>query len=239
MLTGSADCSQFHHFTGLEVYGANVEIDFNTLKAIQIYGPGMPFLPHFVRFDHVYIEGLRGKSIEEKCELFVTQLTPLKAAMSGSHVIFGGTIDQENANYFRDQTHLLSFLRNQFLPMFDTSRRYGFHFSFGTFEWKDDATAEAAATNLISHTLELPQIIRCSDVAISTFPRKNQLLPPPPVLIHLPIDAIVNWLNRKSDGISAENQQDGLLNITLSCRIQNSQELWDHMKKVCFLYLFF
>ena len=236
MLTDSADCSQFHHFTGLEIYGAGVYgcgVNFPTTKAFQIYGPGVPFLPHFVRFDQVHIDGLPGQSIEEKCELFVTRLAPLKAALSGSHVIFAGKVDQENANCFRDPTHLLTFLRNQFLPLFDTSRRYDFRFSFGPlFEWEADATAEDSVTNLISHTLELPQIIHSSGVVIYAFP--NNPLHPPPVKIRLPVDAIANWLNRKPNG----KQQDRLLQIHLSCRIQNAQELCDHMKKVC-LYIFF
>ena len=233
-MTDSADCSQFHHFTGLEVYGAGV--GFHESKAIQLFGPRVPFLPRFVRFDQVRIEveGLPGKSIEEKCELFVTQLTPLKAALSGSCVIFGGAIDQKHPDCFRDQTHLLIFLRDQFLPLFDTSRRYDFRFSFGT--WKADAAAEATVTNLISHTLELPQIIHCSDVVIYAF-LNNQL--PFPVQIRLPVDAIANWLNQKSDGISAEKQHARLLNITLFCRIQNAQELCDHMKNVCLKIYFF
>ena len=230
MLTDNADCSQFHHFTGLEVYHAGVEnYAFNTLKAVQIYGPGVTFLPHFVRFDQVHIEGLRGQSIEEKCELFVTRFTPLKAVLGGSHVSFGGTIDQEHPDCFRDPTHLLTFLRNQFLPLFGTFRRYDFRFSFGPlFEWEADATAEDSVTNFISHTLELPQIIHSSGVVIYAF--SNNQLYPPPVQIRLPIDAISNWLNQKPNG----KQQDRLLQINLPCRIQNARELCDHMKKVYF-----
>ena len=235
MLTESDDCSQLHHFTGLEVYGAGVAYEevYGASKTIQVYGPGVPSLPHFVRFDQVRIDGLRGQSIEEKCELFVTRLTPLKAALSGSRVFFAGKVDQENANCFRDQTHLLAFLRNQFLPLFDTSRRYEFHFSFGT--WEVDET-EIAVTNLISHTLELPQIIHCSVVAIYAGPNKQL---PTPVQIRLPVDPIANWLNRTSDGICVEKQQERLLNIDLFCQIQNAQELCDHIKKVCFYIHFF
>ena len=233
MLTDNADCSQFHHFTGLEVYHAGVEnYAFNTLKAVQIYGPGVTFLPHFVRFDQVHIEGLRGQSIEEKCELFVTRLTPLKAALGGSHVNFYGTIDQEHPDCFRDPTHLLSFLRNQFLPLFGTSRRYDFRFRFGKVE-----ETEIAVTNLISHTLELPQIIHCSGVLINAF--FNNQLHPPPVQIRLPVDAIANWLNQNPNETSAEKQQERRLQLNLHCRIQNGQELCDHVKKVCFYVYFF
>lgn len=235
-----ADCSQLHHFTGFEIYGASV--DFRLPKAIQIYGPeaGVPFLPNFLRFDQVNIELTAVKSIEKICELFVTQLAPLKAALSVSCVILSCPVIQ-SPSCSGDQTLLLSFLRNQFLPLFDTSRRYDFRF-FLPFDairpigWETDADVEAVVTNFISRIFELLQIIHCRDVRIYLYP--SATYPQVRIRLRLPVDLILNWLNRKSDGKSADEQQERNLQIGLSYRIQNAQELCDHIKKVCF-YIFF
>ena len=88
---------------------------------------------------------------------------------------------------FEDHFALLEHLRNKLLPICDSSRHYEFQI-----EIIFAASGPNVATNVIESLLQMPQIVVCSNVTIEV---RNY----PSVLIDLPVEAIVKWLNQKPD----------------------------------------
>ena len=187
-------------------------------------------LPEFLRFNEVYTpyshylqlrSNLRDMSIQEKCQFFAGLLPSIKGALNDSKEIrFYGRINENDPLNFSNHSTLIDYIRDEFLPICDSSRRYKFEIDF--FSDKD------AATNVVSSILKMTQIVRCFyvEIWISTmgYPSK------------LPVGEIVRWLNQKIDriGFIGKKNEEKFLTI-LSCQIQDELEICEHLTEVLFI----
>ena len=169
------------------------DIDYSNEISISL--DDLEALPEFIRFNEVYMPYSRGFqppsrniSIQEKCQFFADLLPSIKGALNDSkEICFCGDINENDPSNFSNHSTLIDYIRDEFLPICDSSRRYKFEIDF--FSDKD------AATNVVSSILKMPQIVRCLNVEIEIwistmgYPSK------------LPVDEIVRWLNQKIDRI--------------------------------------
>ena len=180
--------------------------------------------PSFIRFRDVtliynYYYYNSPQPITDKCELITSYLQVLKPALYDTQILrFFGTIDHSVPYYFRDHSQLLCHLRDQLLPICGNARRYKFKIVFNT-----DCDAGGS---VISSILQMPQIIRCSDVFIQPYSYSNEF----------PIEDISNWLHQKNtNGVGVEiigqKETQRFLHLD-SCIITNAQEMYKHLKKV-------
>ena len=114
---------------------------------------------------------------------------------------------------------LLDFIRNQFLPICNSSRRYNFQIWFDS-----DVNSD---TNVIASILEMDEIKHCSNVKIEIIGGEQK---------RLPVEEISNWLEPSADGtkINLQNHNERFLKINLNSTIQNDQEMFDNLKTVYF-----
>ena len=160
--------------------------------------------------------------IEEKCKSIENQLLPPKLDLCDSNVVeFTATISRIDRCYFRDHSMLFDFIRNRFLPICNSARRYEFQIWFHS-----DANSD---TNVIASILEMEEIRHCSNVKIEIFDGQKRL----------PVEEILNWLERSDDGTknNHQNQKERFLEIYYCCPafVQNAREMLEHLTKV---YLF-
>ena len=183
---------------------------------------GLPNIPPFIRFNNVNVTiwcNFPDHPIKKKCEFIENQLLPLKLALNDSNVVeFIATISQNDRNNFSDHLKLLNFIRNCFLPICNSSRRYKFQIWF-----RSDANSD---TNVIASILEMDEIKRCSNVKIGIIYGEQT---------RLPVEEISNWLQQSADGAknNHQNQKERFLKIWYQGRstfVQNAQEMLDHLK---------
>ena len=174
--------------------------------------------PPFFRFNNVDLRYYFGsQSIQEKWQLFGRCLQSLYVALCDSNEIyFGERINQNDPSQFCDSTTLLNYLKEGFLPIFDSPRRYEFQIVFDS--------DKNASTNVIASILTIPQIVRSSNVWIGLHPI---------YMIMLPVEAIDQWLNKKSEeiGFFGQMKREKVLNFH-SRRVQNAVEMCGHLKEV-------
>ena len=117
--------------------------------------------PVFLRFDEVCIlyNYVNYRPIDKKFEFIESQLLPFKLALNDANIVeFVAIILQNYRNHFNDHSKLLDFIRNQFLPICNSSRGYKFQI------WiYSDANSD---TNVIASILEMDEIKHCSNVEI-------------------------------------------------------------------------
>ena len=180
----------------------------------------------FLRFENVVLSyrDSGSMSIDKKCHLFLKHLKPLKEAFNDSTKIefnayMGGFQDE-----FRDPLQLLNHLRNELLPICDSARRYVFAISF--------FSHEASITAILEAILQMPPINLSTNVEFN-FNRRNELLPQ-----FVPVDAISAWLDRADHMVMKCKQQlkKPLELKACLCQVQNAHELFEHFKKVHFVY---
>ena len=174
--------------------------------------------PVFLRFYGVHLPysiGLR--PLEEKCQLFGDLLPEIKGALNDSNeIFFGAGIDQEDQSEFYNHSTLIGYLRDEFLPICDSTRRYKFVISFDS--------DQNSGSEVISSILKMPQVVRCSNVDIWLL----QVYDP----IELPVGEIAQWLSQKNDRIGKKEEK--FLEI-YSDKIQNVLEIWEHLTEVLFI----
>ena len=177
--------------------------------------------PLFLRFDNVKIWcKYDDRLIEEKCEFIERQLLPLKPALNDSNVVqFTAIISRRDCRYFSDHSKFLEYIRNQFLPICNSSRRYKFKIWF----YSD----ENSNTNVIASILKMEEIKHCSNIEIEIIFGEQK---------RLPVEEISNWLESSAGGAknSLQNERARLLRIYYysTTFIQNAQEMLDHLKTV-------
>ena len=179
-------------------------------------------IPSFIRFHEVdlrYIFTGEG-SIKENCLRLKNLLQSLKQYLEDSiSVIYFGKIanDHDLPNYFTDHSQLIAYFRDDFLPILDSSRHYSFEIRF--------TSDKDAAASVIESLLQMPQIERCSNVAIGI----NYANP-----TQLPVDSIFQFLNQKKCDQIIRKTKEKFLKIRLG-KIQNVSNLCDHFIKVNFM----
>ena len=197
----------------------------NGLYSRQIFARELTNLPQFLRFDQVKFNyralnagyAIGNAPIEKKCQSVVNYLQRLKLNDSNLiHII--GAINKNNRRHFINYTQLFDHLRNEFLPICGSSRRYKFEIYC--------LSDEVSHTNLIAQILQLPQISCCSNVEIN-FP----IVAMQP--LQFPIESISNWLNRICNE-SEEKPKERFLRI-FHFNFLCGRELCDHLKKVTFV----
>ena len=185
----------------------------------------LPTLPLFLRFDNVRIWSDHADlPIEEKCESIENHLLPLKLALCESNVVeFFACISQSERTH---HSKLLEYIRNRFLPNFNSSRSYKFQFWFDS-----DVNSD---TDVIASILEMDEIKHCSNVEIKTIFGEQK---------RLPVDEILNWLERSSDVAknSLRSQRERFLEIYCHDqlpynKIQNAREMLERLARVYFIY---
>ena len=135
--------------------------------------------------------------------MFRKQLQSLKPALNDSNLVrFTGCIHGSTfrPSAFKDHFALLKHLRDELLPICDSSRHYEFYIEF--YSDRD------SQTNVIESLLQMPQIRR-SNVGIELSGVIDS---------QLPVEAIVQWLNQESDQndvIYRKKQQEKCLTIKL------------------------
>ena len=116
----------------------------------------MSTFPPFLRFNDVilwYSYGLH--PIVESCEFIESHLLTLKSALNDSIMIaFVAEISQNYCHHFNDDSKLIKYIRNRFLPIFDSPRSYTFNISCISYE------------NVVTSLLQMDEIKRCSNVDI-------------------------------------------------------------------------
>ena len=190
-------------------------------------------LPEFLRFNEVYMpyshylqlrpisRDLRPRSIQEKCQFFAGLLPSIKGALNDSKEIrFYGRINENEPSNFSNHSTLIDYIRDEFLPICDSSRRYEFKIDFSS---DMDAT-----TNVVSSILKMPQIVQCLNVKIRicTIEHPNKL----------PVGEIVRWINQKIDriGFFGKKNEEKFLKI-FSWQIQDELGICEHLTEVLFI----
>lgn len=185
-------------------------------------------MPSFLRFNTVSLcyetfQNFKFQSIEEKCQSFVNYLLPFKnkALYDTNLISFFGRIHKNDPNAFSCHTQLLDHVRDELLPVCNSSRGYKFEILF----YSDINAATHVITSIIKMSLAFD---RCTGLEI--------ILRAPLISNYewnlsgsVPIEAISNWLNQKCDGTN-EKLKERILRIS-SGNSQKFQELIDHFKK--------
>ena len=129
----------------------------------------------------LYICG--SQSIDEKLHLLQNQLQLFKTAFSDlEKITLIPTINKNDQSQFHDHSQLLEHLREQLLPICDSSPFYSFSIDF--------QSDNDAAADFIAQILQMHPITRCQEVS---FYYDNV------TFIQLPVEVIANCLNRNSD----------------------------------------
>lgn len=173
----------------------------------------------FLRFMCVFLTYDGGpQSIAKKCELFKGYLHAIKSALSDSNLIrFTVTIGQQ-IQYFSSHIKLIEHLRNELLPICESSRHYQFVIC-------DDMDTNTGA-EIITSILEAPQIVCCPNVEIGIY-KKNK------TATQLSVEVIDKWLNHTVD---KKKEQHKFLHIFLS-NIQNLLEICGHLTEVIYILI--
>lgn len=204
--------------------------DVKTLSLINLLA-----IPRFIGFNTINLdysicqtleesEGIKLLSaFKEKCALFISDLRLLNTtAFDNAMICFKGQI----LNYstcFRTCFQLFDHLHDQLLPIFRSPRGYKFCIDCHYPHYYSATASEFIALIL----LQLPQINLCPNIEITYLDPTH-----PPT--ELPIEVISDWLNRKFDAseiISRKQLREKFLKI-IANRIQNTQEMIDHLIKV-------
>ena len=124
-------------------------------------------------------------------------------------------INQNDQTKFRDHSQLFDHIREQVLPIFDSSPFYSFYIDF-------QSDNNDGAADFIAQILQMCPIIRGREVY---FHYDNE------TFIQLPVEVITNWLHRNSDdGIGCTGRR--FLEMNNRIKIQNAEEICDHLKTV-------
>ena len=169
--------------------------------------------------DNDYYTG-NSQSIGKKCHLFVKHLKPLSAGFNDSTIIQFNANMKDDQSHFRDPLQLLNHLRNELLPICASARCYEFLIRF--------FSHRASATNVLDSIFQMPQVVSSTNVKCSFYQPYGQIR-----TLLLPVAAITAWLNRSSNGMIIRSPKRPLkLTVYSDFFVQNTQELFEHLKKV-------
>ena len=188
-------------------------ISFDDLKEF-------PAFLHFGEVDLHYWNDSNesSESIGERCQLFGGILPAIKGALNDSkEIFFDAGINQKGRSEFNDHSALIAYLRDEFLPICDSSRRYKFFINF--------ETDKNSGSEVISSILKMPQVVQCSIVDILLLRNFDP--------IEFPVGEIAQWLNQKNDRIG-KKKEEKFLKIS-SYEIRNVLEIWEHLTEVPFI----
>ena len=166
----------YKFFSGLKTFLIDDEKKVTTKIGLKNF----PFL----RFKTLWILYDEGSiSIGEKIQLLHYHLQLFEKALSDlERIPVIANINQNDQSQFHEHSQLLGHLREQVLPICDSSPSYSFHIDF--------QSDNDEAANFIAQILQMCPINRGREVY---FHYTNE------TFIQLPVGVISNWLNRNSD----------------------------------------
>ena len=193
----------------------------NLCRVKKISLDELTIIPPFLRFDNVQLCYNRGSQpIVRKCEFIENHLLPFKSALKDSNMVqFTAGIYEFNRSHFSDHEQLLEYILNRFLQICTSICGYKFNIYF--------YSNANYARNVISSILKSDEIKRRSNIEIIIDSGEK---------IHLPIEAISNWLLKSVDGMEndVQNRKEKFLKIQLYDGIQNAHEMIDYLATVGF-----
>ena len=148
-------------------------------------------------------------------------LQPFKQALTESKCEFVGKICNVcSKSDFEDSSSLLDQL-DKLLQIFAKCRAYKFYI--------EPHINENSSTHILAAILQFDAIICCSKIRVEfDFWHTVQM--------HLPIEAIRNWLNRTN--ASGQNDNERFLSLEIpNDDVPNLGEMFEHLKKVCHFFL--
>ena len=204
--------------------------------------------PQFLRLHRVTLHIAENKDFDhahdfvlmkDKCYLSEMYLQAIKPALNNSIIYFMGRIDRNDPHSFADHSELVNYLQNRLLPNCEFSRDYVFCIDF-----RFDEIESSKAASVTASILQMPQLCKHHRPFNITIWFENIVKNTP---VQLPVEAIVNWLNQKSEsgsGMKAKGQNKER-SLTIWPYIHNETEdehyalatlgIYDHLKKVNFI----
>ena len=177
--------------------------------------------------------------MKDKCYLSEMYLQAIKPALNNSIIYFMGRIDRNDPHSFADHSELVNYLQNRLLPNCEFSRDYVFCIDF-----RFDEIESSKAASVTASILRMPQLCKHHRPFNITIWFENIVKNIP---VQLPVEAIANWLNQKSEsgsGMKAKCQNKER-SLTIWACIYNqtedehyalaTREIYEHLKKVNFI----
>ena len=176
-------------------------------------------IPPYIRFDSVAFAYYTGvEQIWQKREWIqmILQPQPIKRAIAGATFEFRGII-AVHLDDFSDHTMLLTHLQKELLPICEACPSYKFKIFF----YSD----QHSATDVIATIIQFCPIDVCQNVFFDLSILLSE--------IPLPVDAIVNWLNRSGNSNAInEMEKERILEIQIDDYIPNILAMLNGLKKV-------
>ena len=148
-------------------------------------------------------------------------LEPFNQAITGSKFEFLGKISyravmSKGKRDFKDSSSLLDHI-DKLLQIFARCRVYKFYI--------ESHIDENTSTNVLAAILQFDAIVRCSKIRV-----EFNVWEIHHVQMHLPIEAIGNWLN----GTNADGQEhnERFLKLKISYDVPNISEMFEYLKEV-------
>ena len=138
------------------------------------------------------------------------------AVNDSNEIFFSGAINQNSRYEFSNHLTLIKYLRDELLPICDSSRRYKLQIGFDS--------DKNEGTKVISSVLEMPQIVGCSNVEIGIFRIDSP--------VQMPIEKIEEWLNQKTGRIGFSGKKEEKFLKIYSYNIENVLEMCEHLTEV-------
>ena len=183
--------------------------------------------PRFVRFKWAALNYSIGfQPIARKCKLLVKYLRTLSPTLidGETKIYFAACINRDDPFQFKDHSALIKHLRCKLLPICGSLHMHGISFQISL---KSSDYNGFAITNFITSILELT-IEQCDFVALQL-----EIIPFLLEKISLPVEVILNWLNRMPDNgmtrLKRKRERYLLINGIL---IENAREMCERFKTV-------
>ena len=157
--------------------------------------------------------------IVSKLQLMQNKMQLFKIALSElEKFTFFAEINEDDHTQFNDHSQLLDHLRQQVLPICNSSTDYKFHINFIS----DKNAAETVTAQILQmHPINLD---RCSSVSFSYGDD---------LLLQLPVVEISAWLSRDLDGKNPQKEKRTLF-FDKFLKVQSAVEICSHFKEVDF-----
>ena len=210
-------------FFDLSISEINDRIDIIGNARKQITPSELHTLPPFLRFNDVRISDNKNhRPIEQQFEFIEDCLRQLKSALDDANTItFQAAIRYDNQ--FTTCPQICENLRNRLLPICASARGYRFEI----FSW----LYKHPVMEMIISFLQMEEIKRCQNIDIDI----DLLYPKSGNKRQLPIDAVLNWLERSTNGmkkfVNNKQQKERSLKMRMM-DIQNAREMIEHLKTV-------
>ena len=159
-------------------------------------------------------------TIDERFEWIQMILQPFKQAITGSKFEFLSMISNDE-KVFKDSSTLLDQI-DKLLQIFARCRAYDFYI--------ESDINENTSANVLPALLQFDAIVRCSKIEVE-FNFGSSVT----MQVHLPIEAIGDWLNLTNANGKALSVR--FLKLEIHQDVSNISEMFEHLKEV-YLFLF-